>query len=837
MTEDNENDNYGDDDSDPEDHQPVIPLMLLEAVAPRAPLTKAYQLGADGQPEKVSGYGGKERPYKFRIVGEYYEPSLDFVCRLLKRAQTEPYWCVVAAGRADPQRDKNELIRRTVYRQSDGAQPDLVIGARSWLVADLDGPQLDVDPIDLQALARAARAILPKELQNAACAIQLSASHGFKPGVHAHLWFRLSRPVYHDDLSAWADAQEPVQGVDWSLLRPAQIHFVAAPVLLGGLADPCKERVALVPGDTPVAELVIPDRAIVAARVRAKHGPVQVDWSDVAARATQTSAYGRKALGDSERHLASAIKGSGERHSRLLGFGEAMGALVLGGEITLDDMLDAARRASRTCGYLDDYGEGEVERVVKDGLLRATPRSAPPREEPAPASSAAAAPASSTVTATDPDRRWRYRRELYGPKDRARDRNNQLLELARLPPWETQQGAAPVLTGHGIGYHLSSIIGHGLAPCEIVGVAASTAGAGKTALIAQLIDGLITRSAMIMRGAPAADWGNIMTPVLLISEMSEQQLTWRSGARWLSVNSQVFRGGKTYKSRLESDVDRALVDVAWDRFDNLTDPAHPFGEALGEWAIHLTAREALDAITQDTDLFAAHITAAIQELTTVLSQSRGGIGLPGIVQPVVVLDPIQRSQQGDLTDVEALNKLARVLRECAIREGWIIIITSDTNKATAIGQARRESTASEEAAAAFRGSYGLIHELTCAWYLRRPPTVRDLKTTIEGTVQYDVEIVLAKNRWGKMPLGTPDDPWPRFYWRPEFLQFIPMSADEAKASAWADKEANDKAKKSKHAAHEEEDEAPAEAVNGESGNSPPTSNNPIAARAAGDETA
>lgn len=832
-----ENDDYGyDEDFDPDDHQPVIPLMLLEAVAPKAPLTKAYQLGADGQPEKVSGYGGKERPYKFRIVGEYFEPDLDFICRLLKRAQTEPYWCVVAAGRADPQRDKHELIRRTVYTQSDGAQPDLVIGARSWLVADLDGPQLDVDPLDLQAVARAARAILPKELQNAACVIQLSASHGFKPGVHAHLWFGLSHSVYHDDLSAWADAQEPVQGVDWSLLRPAQIHFTSAPVMLGGLTDPCPERVALVPGSTPVADLVIPDRAVVAARVRAKHGPVQVDWSDVAARATQTSAYGRKALGDSERHLASAIKGSGERHSRLLGFGEAMGALVLGGEITLDDMLDAARRASRTCGYLDDYGEGEVERVVKDGLLRATPRSAPPREEPTQPASTPAAPASPTVTATDPNRRWRYRRELYGPQDVARDRNRRLLELARLPPWEVPQGGAPVPTGHGLGYHLSSIIGHGLAPCEIVGVAASTAGAGKTALVAQLVDGLITRSAMIMRGAPAADWGTTMTPVLLISEMSEQQLTWRSGARWLSVNSQVFRGGETYKARLETDVERAEVDTAWDRLSKLIDPAHPFGEALGEWAIHLTAREALDAITQDTDLFAAHLTAAMQELTTVLSQSRGGIGLPGIVQPVVVLDPIQRSQQGDLTDVEALNKLARVLRECALREGWIVILTSDTNKATAIGQARREATASEEAAAAFRGSYGLIHELTAAWYLRRPPTARDLKTTIEGTVQYEVEIVLAKNRWGKMPLGTPDDPWPRFYWRPEFLQFIPMTAGDAVVAAWADVEANDKAKKRKNATHAEENEAPAEAVNGGNEDPPQAGNNPIATRAAGGET-
>jgi hypothetical protein len=816
--EDYNNDDYDDcydADLDPCTSQPTISMMVLETVDPPAMLTKAWGLGDDGKPRLVSNYGGTRKPYYFRIAAGYYEPTLATICKLLRELQTEPRKCIVAANPAANVRlEKRELIRRTRYTQADGAEPDLEIGARSWLCADVDGAEFpDLDLTDLPAVVEAARRIMPPDLRGAACVPQFSASHGFKPGVRLHLWYTLDRQYYHDDISAWADVQEDVPGVDWSLLRPVQIHYVAGPVLLNHLTDPCPMRVLDPTDGTPTATLNIPPPAVVATKKRAKHGPSQVDWSAVEAHTTHTTPYGRKALGDSERHVASAMKGAGERHSRLLGFGENIGGLVLGREVALSDMLAAAQRACETNNYTHDYGgPNEVDRVVKDGFSRATPRSAPPfapRETPTPTAESEGwqggtqpppAPPSPTVTATDPKRRWRYVRELYDPKAKARARGRRLLGLARLPPWEVPPGGAPVPTGHGLGYHLNGLIGHGLAPCEIVGVAASSAGSGKTAFVAQLIDGLITRSAMIMRGAPAAEWGSTLTPTILISEMSAEQLTWRSAARWLSVNSQLYRGGLTYIDMLQTDTERAAALDAWDRHDKLTDPPHPFGEALGEWIIHLTAREALDDINRDSDAFAAHLVASMQELVTVIEASRGGIGLPGIVQPVVVLDPVQRSQQGDLTDVEALNKLARVLREFALREGWIVILTSDTNKTTAIGQSRRETTAVEEATAAFRGSYGLIHELTAAWYLRRPPTARDLKSTGDGGVaQYEVEIVLAKNRWGKIPTGTPDDAWPRFYWQPEFLRFIPMGVDEAKTAAWADEEANEKARQHRQA--------------------------------------
>lgn len=390
---------------------------------------------------------------------------------------------------------------------------------------------------------------------------------------------------------------------------------------------------------------------------------------------------------------------------------------------------------------------------------------------------------------------------LYSLSAARLDEKLQLLTLARLPQWEQEIGQAPVPTGHGWGYHLDELLGQGLARGELIAIAADRAGAGKTALLAQIVDGIITRSLIIARQEqPEQRWGDVMTPVVLLSEMSPQQLAWRSGARWLGVSSQAFRGGVSYRNRLRTDDMRLANDQNWQRFFRLLDPdATPFGAARQYWLKRITLSTALEAMDRNSEEWGDMLVDAIRAWVLGL-YGKNGEGLPqGTVRPVLVVDPIQRSQQLDLPDVEALNRLARMLRTRAQQEGWIVLLTSDTNKVSATGATKKESTAIEEAAAAFRGSYGLQHELSTALYIRRPPTARDLKPL-------EVEIVIPKSRWGAMPKGTPDDPWPRFEWEPQYLRFIPLSRDEAKNRAWADKEANAKAKSLKSAKNDDEEE-------------------------------
>ena len=391
--------------------------------------------------------------------------------------------------------------------------------------------------------------------------------------------------------------------------------------------------------------------------------------------------------------------------------------------------------------------------------------------------------------------------DFYSVRTARFDQNLQLLSLARLPPWEQEVAQPPVPTGHGWGYHLDELLGQGIARGELVAFAADRAGAGKTALVAQLIDGMITRSLLIAQQAqPEQRWGNVMTPVLVLSEMDHQQLAWRSGARWLGVSSQTFRGGLSYRNRLRTDDMRLANDQNWERFFRLLDPdTHPFGDARQWWLKSIAMSYVFQAMDRNSEEFGDILVQAIRNWVNDLTGPKGEYLPEGTVRPVVVVDPIQRSQQLDLPDVEALNRLARMLRTRAQQEGWVVMMTSDTNKVSATGATKKESTAIEEAAAAFRGSYGLQHELSTALYLRRPPTVRDLKPL-------EVEIVIPKSRWGAQPKGTPDDPWPRFEWQPQFLRFVPLSRGEAIARATADAEANAKAKSKKGSKDDEEEE-------------------------------
>jgi hypothetical protein len=91
---------------------------------------------------------------------------------------------------------------------------------------------------------------LPAPFRFARCAAQLSSGAGIKPGLRAHLFFTLDRPLVGAELKRLLGA---VPGLDVSTLGAVQPHYVAAPIF-AGVDDPCLERVAVLPG---VAEVEV----------------------------------------------------------------------------------------------------------------------------------------------------------------------------------------------------------------------------------------------------------------------------------------------------------------------------------------------------------------------------------------------------------------------------------------------------------------------------------------------------------------------------------------------------------------------------------------------------
>ena len=349
-------------------------------------------------------------------------------------------------------------------------------------------------------------------------------------------------------------------------------------------------------------------------------------------------------------------------------------------------------------------------------------------------------------------------RAAYTRTDFAADKQRGLVSLERLPPWPMPPGHPPPQYGHGWGPCLDGTLAHGLRPGEMIGLGASSAGAGKTAFVMQIADGLALRNLRLLRGEDA--WGDALTPVLIASEMSAAALTWRSLARWVGCPSTYFRGGQTVlrKHRLTEQAERA-----WEAGNQALDGE--FGEAR-DWLRLLEPGRASLSTAQGARALVEDIKGLVEAWREKLGREHGGRE----IVPIVVVDPLQRYQSGR-DEIGDLNALARELCAATLAGNWITLLTSDTNKASARGERGENSTDSEEGAGVFRGSYNLIHEVSAALYLRRPRHGLLTEDEEREGLRY-VETVLVKARWGG---GVP--PWPRFRWYGATARFWPMTAE------------------------------------------------------------
>ncbi len=329
---------------------------------------------------------------------------------------------------------------------------------------------------------------------------------------------------------------------------------------------------------------------------------------------------------------------------------------------------------------------------------------------------------------------------LYGLDHLRRSEDRELVELERLPGWPATSGE-PFHCGHGIGPELAARLGYGVAPGELVAVGAAHAGAGKTAFVMQVADGLALRC--LNRGAGP------MTPVFVLSEMAAEALTYRTLARWTGHPAYLLRGGKTTlasKPR-ETRAARAAAAEALSVSSELQRSRH--------FMRRLDTTKALAAGATLVDVVARHVETWRDQLAKESSAD---------VVPVVVVDPLQRWQSaGD--EVASLNQLVTDLGNRTAAHGWITIITSDTNKASAKGDNANENAVAE-GAGVFRGSYNLIHQADAVVYLRPAAGVTDEQHAV-------IEAVPVKARWGSVG-GNP----PAFLWKKENGRFYPMTEDE-----------------------------------------------------------
>lgn len=355
----------------------------------------------------------------------------------------------------------------------------------------------------------------------------------------------------------------------------------------------------------------------------------------------------------------------------------------------------------------------------------------------------------------------------YGLDHLVADEESELVSLAQLPGWAPDGreppaffGSATAPDGHGLGAHFSQAIGHGLRPGEMLAIGAASAGAGKTAFLMQLVDGLALRNVDASDGRN--DWGSVLTPVLVASEMGIDALTWRSLARWTGHPSSIFRGGRTV---LRTD---KRATNAWSAARSALSPSSPLGLSR-QWLRLVNPKNVGALLSKEgggPQAFVFELERIVETWRERLAKETGKD-----VVPIVVLDPLQRYQGGD-DAIDALNVLLRSLCTSTVEKKWITLVTSDTNKASAKGDNAKDATDGEWATAVFRGSYNLMHEVTAAVALRTSKTLFPSEDEKRRGVRV-VEAVFAKQRW-----GSAAQPGPHFVFDGPTLRFFPLDQKE-----------------------------------------------------------
>jgi hypothetical protein len=192
--------------------------------------------------------------------------SFDELAELLGKLSADPY-CAVVRGASIPGAP-NPGVRRSHPDPVKGTAPTLAPAARCAFGIDMDGIDqglVDDPAIDPEGAIAYLLDLIPQHLGNvteASCHWSFSSSQGLEPGkLHARIWFLNSRPLSDEELRRWAHAVNAAVGfklVDPALYNPAQLHYVAAPIL-DGIDDPLPRRSGVRRGIVDEVDVVIPE--------------------------------------------------------------------------------------------------------------------------------------------------------------------------------------------------------------------------------------------------------------------------------------------------------------------------------------------------------------------------------------------------------------------------------------------------------------------------------------------------------------------------------------------------------------------------------------------------
>jgi hypothetical protein len=264
--------------------------------------------------------------------------------------------CVIRATLRPEFRTASKVLRR-LHDRGGAAPAPFEERPRAWVMIDLEPATCAVDPTDPVAAGRYLRRRLPPAFQNARCAVQLSSGAGIKPGLRAHLWFLLDRPLLRTELDRLLGG---VDGLDPSTFRPVQIHYTANP-LFDGVDDPCdRGRLAVLPG-VPVVEVGdLPEP-------RPRPRPCQ---STTVRPRERGEAYAQACLS------RLAVAPEGDRHRTCVQVACRLLALAKAGQIDPERVASMIKGvASPWCE--DDRGLAEIDRILEWAWTTVQPEGLP----------------------------------------------------------------------------------------------------------------------------------------------------------------------------------------------------------------------------------------------------------------------------------------------------------------------------------------------------------------------------------------------------------------------------------------------------------------------------
>jgi hypothetical protein len=331
---------------------------------------------------------------------------------------------------------------------------------------------------------------------------------------------------------------------------------------------------------------------------------------------------------------------------------------------------------------------------------------------------------------------------IHGAEALERDMQREVFPIRALPAWPG--GVPPSPDGHGWGEALDYMLG-GLVPGRVILLGAAGAKAGKTAFLMQLADGLALHSAAVDAGVRSG----ALTPALILSEMDARALNQRTLGRWFGCQPRCFASAPNV-ALLNARAAQMSAEMQASELER----------------IRSLQRSAIEAFRPDGKLAAmckwqrvptqiGTGPEAIRTAALMLRAWREQLerDYPGhAVLPVLVIDPVQRFAGAADGEVEGQNAIAKALRSEADNGGLVILATSDTNKAAGMGDRDRDRRdEAQDAAAIFRGSYGLLHALDAALVMEKEKVEKGCPPEPWKPVRVNVTVGL--NRWG--PAGWP----------------------------------------------------------------------------------